>query len=106
MKYTVSIWYRDNSETDFEIKTFYDLTNDPFSLGEEYYFDSLEFTPSDLHNFKQRGWSDKAISILTDTYEERRERFHRKQVVLHTVNRTLDVKNGNILVEYHVKFVN
>lgn len=98
-------FYREN--TDENIKTFYDLTTNPFKVGQRLNLRLEDFYPVETKRMQDNGWHEKLLISYLENYEDLRKNYHSKQIELISEYVQLDLKDGNekIIFDYYFKIV-
>jgi hypothetical protein len=91
-------FYLDNEE-ETQITSMYDLTSNPFKIGDEISLDVEELYPVDYNKFKE----DYRIKIISDN-KELEAKFKRKKVKIVREGKYVDLKftrEAKLTIEYH-----
>lgn len=104
MNITVSIWDA-TTEDEQCVRTFYDLSTDPFTEGMVMYFDFEEYYPVDKTRMLKEGWTEEILQGYMAKQKELRAKYHNKKVRL--INRyvSLNCKNPKMNIDYYIEYL-
>jgi hypothetical protein len=89
-----------NNEEETPIISKFDMSSNPFKLGDVIKLSVDEIRPVELNKYNEQ-FAEK----LVEQNKQNRKLFHLRDIKLVRENKYIEIENGKIIIEYHCEII-